>query len=925
MGVWAKSDETTLSAHTLDVLRWAKELWKGVEKKIRFGTENGLTKEEFRKMLLVAAFAHDFGKVWPRFQWDLANEGYMKGLEKDNLPRVQHNLLSVFFLNKQRALNFITEDKDKWKTIAPLLYSAIAFHHWRTDSKSILYGIKTSLHATAKNLLKTWENRTLGEALEEKLLKELKEKEDEFKGEFYKNWAGLVEFHKDFTEYIANGGTFIQTKIFYPPYTLEFLPVRLKSIVEDEKESFTWVFLAGFLMRADHFASWLKKYDKEKKEKILIEKRFPEVKFLESLPSKWWQRKIFEKEQDLNEKNILLIAPTGIGKTEFAFAWGEGEKFIFTLPLRVATNQIFERAQKIFEKETKEKDKEAPETGKKGGIKEENRIVGLLHSDADIFLAERSEDQEGEAFLTLELSRHLSLPVIIATGDQFFPSALRYPGYEKIYATLGYSRLIIDEVQAYDPKAAAIVVKLIKDITALGGKFLLMTATLPEFVKEALKGLDYEEIDLFGKGKFKFPKKHKVEIRKEDIKEVRVAKEIVKKASEGKRVLVVLNTVEKAQDVYEKIKQEIGDDKSPITPILLHSRFTFDDRKRKEVGEKEGVTDKLKKRKKEEELWNSKTGAIVVATQIVEASLDIDADYLYTEISPADSLVQRMGRVLRGIRPQEKGKVWGEDDYNKYYKEGKEANGKIEANVKIFVDEKKEKDRKRYESGKGKVYENYLIEATIYTLHKLKDNKEGEDFLADLERKKLKSEVERILKLKKKGRKKEETNASVFSMVLEERIKKKWVEEVYNTDFLRRVDYLQEFYNTLDVLEAGYVSEQKDEAHRLFREIRSVNVIPEGKVEEAIGELKKFAEDKETYTDFKRDFINKFVVPVNEPTLKWNYKKDLNPFTSYLSDDIPRKLSRYLQGIYVVDLEYSEEEGLLPPGGKTDKEQQENE
>ena len=68
-----------------------------------------------------------------------------------------------------------------------------------------------------------------------------------------------------------------------------------------------------------------------------------------------------------------------------------------------------------------------------------------------------------------ELAKNLSYPAIVSTGDQFFPYALRPPAYEKIFAKFSYSRLIIDEVQAYDPKAAAIVVKFIEHIVQMGG------------------------------------------------------------------------------------------------------------------------------------------------------------------------------------------------------------------------------------------------------------------------------------------------------------------------------------------------------------------------------------------------------------------------------------------------------------------------
>jgi len=859
MSIWAKSDGTSLSGHTLDVLTNVKNLWEEVKNKIN---TQPLSKDEFSRMLYLAAFSHDFGKVWPPFQWALGHDDYMKDYRKKlkDLSHIQHNLLSLFFLNKEKALRFIAKDENEWRLIAPLLYSAIAFHHWRSDSSNILLGLKGVLRDVAKRL-----KDGLGEKLGNLLKQEFENfSEDGLNSDF-------IKFDESFALYISDYGDFLSSSLFFPPYSVTLLPQRM--IKRDDAKDITWVFLAGFLMRADHFASWKEKKEVDEE----IERKYIPVKFLDQIEKKnWWQA---EKVKDHIDDNVVLVAPTGIGKTEFAFAWGEGkkgDKFIFTLPLRVATNQIFKRAVDIFEK------------GKEG-------VVGILHSDADVFLKEQSENYEGEVFLTLDLAKHLSLPVIIATGDQFFPSALRYPGYEKIYATLGYSRLIIDEVQAYDPRAAAIVVKLIKDIVALGGKFLLMTATLPEFVKRALnmdEGKDYEKIDLFSgykKVKFEFPLKHKVEVRVGSIRDERdesIVKEIVEKARKGKRILVVLNTVEEAQNVYHEISNsnKEGDGKSDVKKdlILLHSRFTYEDRKKKE----KDVEKKLAKRG-EDELKNSEEnqkGIIVIATQIVEASLDIDADYLYTEIAPADSLVQRMGRVLRGVRSEE----W--NDYDNLYKRN-------EANIKIFINP--DKDKKCYESGKGKVYKNYLIEATIFVLNKNFDSKEENGIWDGMDRNKLKKEVEKIL----------QENKPIFQNFLIEPEKKKWVEEVYNTKFLESVGYLKDFETTLSILEAGYVSDRKEEAHRIFREIHSINVIPASKVKEALEELNKI-KDNLSYTNFKQNFLNKYAVPVNQGTILWKWKKNLVPLETYLNENIPEKLKRYIKGIYVVDVDYDTQKGV---------------
>lgn len=167
---------------------------------------------------------------------------------------------------------------------------------------------------------------------------------------------------------------------------------------------------------------------------------------------------------------------------------------------------------------------------------------------------------ESESFRVLDMAKHLSLPVLVTTGDQIFPSALKYPAYEKIYAILGYSKLVIDEVQAYDPRAVAVIVKLIEDIVKIGGKFLLMTATLPNFVKKAIEERigkeNFNTIDRYDSEEYKKICKHKIELFEGGVEDKIM--EILNKAKEDKkRVLVILNTVDKAQSIYGKLKEKI--------------------------------------------------------------------------------------------------------------------------------------------------------------------------------------------------------------------------------------------------------------------------------------------------------------------------------------------------------------------------------
>ena len=849
--IWAKSKEITLRCHTKDLLNELKEFREKISNNKKINEKEKLFKS--LELLKYAIFFHDLGKVSPKFQKRIGNTNYPDLIE--DFPDIRHNILSLFFINKKKVreiLREICDDNDE--SLYSILISSVAFHHWTKHEKEYLLHLNNDLIKACEILLKKDENwKKLEEILKEnfKCFKiNGKEAED------------LISFDKPLAEHIKAEGNLMSVGVI-PPYTLPFLPERLRAESEQKIDSNLWIFLSGFLMRLDHFVSFWECEDPNFKGKV--EKEIPKTdlktKLKEKFGENFWQKEFLNLNLNLKDKNIILIAPTGIGKTEFAFLWAEGEKFFYTLPSRVATNQIFDRACLYFNSDGKrDEDKKSDDDPFVNGN------VGLLHSDADLFIIDKWETSkdtswDGEIPKIIEISRHLSLPVIISTGDQIFPSALKYPGYERIYATLGYSKLIIDEVQAYDPRACAIIVKMIEDIVSLGGKFLLMTATLPGFIKEELKSkkIEYVEIDLY-EGKIKNGEeerdtiikikdiaRHKIELKEKDIEDD--VDEIIKKANAGKRVLVVLNTVEKAESIYEKIKDS-GKFKGFLE--LLHSRFTLNERKEKEK--------KLEEEFKNPKPENENLPKILVATQVVEASLDIDADYLFTEIAPIDSLIQRMGRVVRRVDLLS-GKVKGKDEdfeYGNLYEEG-------EANILVYCEKEKDKIK---ESGKGKVYETELIQKAYRVLKNKKEIKESE--------------------------------------------KQGLVNEFYeNVKNEKSSEYLQKFYKTLRVVNSGYVSENKEEAQNIFREIYTVPIVDKNKVDEIADKIvNKIKDDQNiTWLWFKKEIIAEFVINENMWRYKeyelenlWNKIKDkIEIKDENKSKNLKKRLENYCSGIYVIE------------------------
>lgn len=302
--------------------------------------------------------------------------------------------------------------------------------------------------------------------------------------------------------------------------------------------------------------------------------------------------------KDNISNNILVIGSTGIGKNEAAAIWSDIGKTFFTLPIRTSINAIYDRIKFDI------------------GYKD----VGLLHSSAVDYLEEKEDKFDYHLY---EQTKNLGNRVIVCTIDQIFPFIFRYNGYEKIYATLAFSKVIIDEIQAYSPEITAIILKGIKMINDIGGKFMIMTATLPRIYKDELEKMGIK----FKFGEFLKPiMRHKLSINDNSLDND--IENIINKASSSK-VLVILNRIDKANELYLKIKE-----KNIENVNVLHSRFIKNDRSNKE----NSIINFSKEREK--------TG-IWITTQIVEASLDIDFDYLFTEMSTLDSLFQRCGRCYR--------------------------------------------------------------------------------------------------------------------------------------------------------------------------------------------------------------------------------------------------------------------------------------
>lgn len=333
------------------------------------------------------------------------------------------------------------------------------------------------------------------------------------------------------------------------------------------------------------------------------------------------QRFCMEKQN----QNIIAIAQTGMGKTESGLWWIGNHKGYFVLPLRTAINAIYDRVcEDILENENL------------------SEKVSLLHSESLEYYVKKNVGTDEEIFQYEQRGKAFSIPLSISTMDQLFNFVFKYQGYELKLTTLSYSRIVIDEIQMYSPDLLAYLIYGMEHIAKMGGKIAIMTATLSPFVKELLEkyvGFSKDNQKVFINDSIR----HNVKVRDRKIN----AKDILDLYEENERkgisnkILVVCNKIATAQKLMEAVKAEAAGKNISATVNIFHSRFIKKDRaKLEEEIIKFGKTyDKNGNLDKQSGIW--------IATSIVEASLDIDFDYLFTELLDLNSLFQRFGRCNR--------------------------------------------------------------------------------------------------------------------------------------------------------------------------------------------------------------------------------------------------------------------------------------
>jgi CRISPR-associated endonuclease/helicase Cas3 len=338
----------------------------------------------------------------------------------------------------------------------------------------------------------------------------------------------------------------------------------------------------------------------------------------------------------------VLEASMGLGKTEAALyaayrvmEAGKASGIYFALPTRLTSNKIYGRFNDFLKTVLKE---ECP-----------NRQALLLHGNA--WLLEQTdlggEGSPGGSWFS-QRKRGLLAPFGVGTIDQALMAVMNVKhGFVRAFGLVG-KVVILDEVHTYDAYTGTILDALVSFLRAIGCTVIILSATLSMQRRGAILGAEVGEegyplvtvMSATGRVTEKTaPVAPGKEVKLSWPKNPeQVINEALSRALEGQQVLWIENTVGEAQQCYLDLAARCAD--LGLECGLLHSRCTVSDREKKEeywvslYGKKGG------KRRLE-------CGRILVGTQVLEQSLDIDADFLVTRFAPLDMLLQRMGRLWR--------------------------------------------------------------------------------------------------------------------------------------------------------------------------------------------------------------------------------------------------------------------------------------
>lgn len=362
---------------------------------------------------------------------------------------------------------------------------------------------------------------------------------------------------------------------------------------------------------------------------------------------------------------LILEAPTGIGKTEAALALADvwlqrerGSGLYIAMPTQATSNQMYGRVIAFLRSRYPEQAINAHLVHGGALLAEEQPTpAGIAQDEAS---AERGVKAES---WFLPRKRTLLAPFGVGTVDQALMSVLQTRHFFVRLFGLGQKVVVFDEIHAYDTYMSELFQRLLHWLRTMGTSAILLSATLPEKTRRdlvtawlgnnndeeaALPPAEYPRLTLVSSGEvvsapLPAPTSRRLRLDWVESSPEQIAAHLTEKLRDGGCAAVLCNRVQRAQDIYQALQDAHLVEAEDL--ILFHARFPF--QWRDEIEKK--VLDKFGKDKDHPNQSNPRRPrrAVVVATQVIEQSLDLDFDYMISDLAPVDLLLQRAGRLQR--------------------------------------------------------------------------------------------------------------------------------------------------------------------------------------------------------------------------------------------------------------------------------------
>ncbi len=399
----------------------------------------------------------------------------------------------------------------------------------------------------------------------------------------------------------------------------------------------------------------------------------PNYQTLFGLPHPYpFQQAVLEVALSIDQPGLMIIeAPMGSGKTEAALIAADvftkkaqsGGVFV-GLPTQATANGLLKRFKNWAEKET---DSMIATFMLSHGAATLNPIFQKMSRTES--LRDEDRDKTGKLIIHPWMKENrlgLFSDFVIGTIDQALMMALDYRYTTLRHAGLAGKTLILDEIHAYDAYTSSFLTTLLIWMGIYKVPVILLSATLPQekrkaFIKAYLKGVNEMQkvknslnfdhslaypritwtngLNVVTKDDLGWKETRQIQVLKEAIDDGQ-ANEVIKKhleehLSQGGCAGIVVHTIPKAQDLSEYLQKEM-----PTYKVLtIHSAYKRQDR--------EKIENDLLELLGKDSTPEQRDKLIVVGTQVIEQSLDIDFDFMISELAPVDLILQRMGRLCR--------------------------------------------------------------------------------------------------------------------------------------------------------------------------------------------------------------------------------------------------------------------------------------